>query len=225
MRFRRVLIAAPSPSELVAFYHDVLELPLARSTNDWPGVQVGETALLFEAAPRGTAPSYHFAFRVPGNQFPEAKRWLQGRASLLCHNGSDEIAWDFWNAMAIYTRDPAGNVLELLSLRRLEETSRPFTAASLLGLAELGLPVHDVVAAVALLNETFGIGLWDRERPAPDAITPVGERGASIIIASLGRPWFLGEASGDHPLDVVLDGAPHGDLRLPDQHTRIRSDA
>ena len=222
MRFRRVVIAAASPAEQVAFYHDLLELPLARPTGEHAGVQVGETALVFEPAAAGTAPSYHFAFRVPGNQFTDAKRWLRERTPLLPHRGSDEVAWDFWDAMAVYTRDPAGNVLELLALRRLQETRRPFSASSLLGLAEFGLPVRDVDATVALLRETFGIGLWDRERPARDAITPVGARGASFILASLGRPWFLGDISDDHPLDVLLGSVREGALRLPGQQTRIR---
>src|SRR2546426_318622 len=102
MRFRRVLIAASAPAELQGFYHDLLELPVVGSSEEQAGVQVGETALLFQAAPPGTEPSYHFAFRAPGNQFAEAKRWLHSRTRLLQHRGSDEVAWDFWDATAVY---------------------------------------------------------------------------------------------------------------------------
>jgi len=196
--------------------------PAAASTAAELAFRIGETELVFQAALPGLAPSYHFAFRIPGNQFMQAKRWLAERAELLRQDGQDQFAWDFWNAMAVYTRDPAGNIVELLGFRGLAETEAPFTSASLLGLAELGLPVRDVHAAVAHFEETFAIGLWDRQESAPNQITPLGERGASLIVVSLGRPWFLGGRSRDYPLEIVLDGVQQGELQLPGQPVHIR---
>jgi catechol 2,3-dioxygenase-like lactoylglutathione lyase family enzyme len=229
MRFRYVAIVAPNPEAQQTFYEKLLELPRTTSTTklgvgapEVVGVRVGETELLFQPAPPGSTPTYHFAFRIPGNQFPEAKRWLAERADLLRHKSDDEFSWDFWDAKAVYVRDPAGNIVELLAFRGLDETERPFTSASLLGVAELGLPVYDVPATVAILNQTLALGLWDRTKPAPDLITPLGERGASFILVTLGRDWFLGERSGDYPLEIALDGVPKGELTLRDQPVLIR---
>ena len=222
MIFRTLAIAAPSPAAQRAFYEEVLELPITSASEHEVSIQVGESEVVFRQALPGTAPSYHFAFRIPGNQSAEAKRWLAERSQLLRRQGKDEFGWDFWSASAVYTRDPAGNIVELIAFRGLAEAGgEPFTSAFLLGLAEVGLPVRDVHAAVAELGEAFQIGLWDRASIVPGGITPIGERGASFIVVPLGHRWFLGCRSGNYPLEIVLGGVKDDELRLPGHPVHI----
>lgn len=160
---------------------------------------------------------------MPGNQFREAKSWLSERAPLLRDEGEDEFDWSSWGARAVYTEDPARNVIELISFTASQTfPERSFGADSILGVAELGLPVADVHGAVAELRNTFGIGLWDRDEIIPERITPVGEPGATFIVVPVGRTWFLGDVASDHPLAVTLEGVGEGSLDFPGHPYSIR---
>jgi catechol 2,3-dioxygenase-like lactoylglutathione lyase family enzyme len=206
-----------------SFYGDVLGLPVVDESSDELGIQAGTTRLRFRRARAGTAPTYHFALRVPGDQFREAKSWLAERTELLRNGDQDEFDWDFWGALAVYARDPAGNVIELIAFADMPPVAAgEFGAASILGVAELGLPVADVDAAVRDLANEFGIGLWDRDEITPERITPVGERGATFVVVRLGRIWHLGDAAADYPLDVTLAGVGRASLDLPGHPYSIR---
>jgi len=214
---------APSLGDQQAFYGDVLGLPLDGDASDEVAFQAGCTRITFRQAPPGTTPTYHFALRIPGNQFREAKSWLAGRVELLRDGGQDEFDWDFWGALAVYAEDPAGNVIELIAFPNLPPAAdAEFGAASILGIAELGLPVADVRAAVAELRNEFGIGLWDRDEITPAGLTPVGEQGATFIVVPAGRTWFLGGVAAADRMDVSLGGVGAGRLELPGHPYLIR---
>ena len=222
MEFAEVSMDAPSPGDQLAFYGDALGLPIVDDASD-VAFEAGRTRIRFRRAVPGTAPTYHFALRVPGNQFREAKSWLAGRTELLRDGDRDEFDWDFWGARAVYARDPAGNVAELIAFADLPPFGEgEFGAASILGMAELGLPVADVQAVVTALREAFGIGLWDRDHVTPEALTPVGERGATFLVVRLGRAWHLGGVAADHPLEVTLGGVDEGGIELAGHPYSIR---
>ncbi len=214
---------APSPGDQRGFYGELLGLPVVAETPDGVAIQAGRTRIGFRRARPGTTPTYHFALRVPGDQLQEAKAWLAMRTVLLRDDGRDEFDWDFWGARAVYAEDPAGNVIELIAFTgRSPVADGEFGAKSILGLAELGLPVSDVHAAAADLRDAFGIGLWDRDEITPEGITPVGERGATFLLVRLGRIWHLGDAAGDHPLEITLGGVGERSLELRGHPYSIR---
>jgi catechol 2,3-dioxygenase-like lactoylglutathione lyase family enzyme len=223
MEFAEVTMDAPSPGDQLAFYGDALGLPVVDDASEDAAFEAGRTRIRFRRAAPGTAPTYHFALRVPGNQFREAKSWLAGRTELLREGDRDEFDWDFWGARAVYARDPAGNVVELIAFADLPPLGAgEFGAASIVGMAELGLPVADVQAAVAQLGDAFGIGLWDRDEITPERLTPVGERGATFLIVRLGRVWYLGDVAADHPLEVTLGGVTEAGIDLAGHPYSIR---
>jgi hypothetical protein len=197
---------APSPRDQGAFYGEVLGLEVVNETSDEVALQAGGTRIRFRRAPPGTTPTYHFE-----------------RSELLREDGQNEFDWDFWGALAVYTADPAGNVVELIAFSGLSPVAAgDFGAASILGVAELGLPAADVRVAVAELRNTFGLDLWDREEITPERITPVGERGATFLVVPVGRIWHLGDAATDHPLEVTLGGVEEASLELPGHPYSIR---
>ena len=223
MNFVEVMMDAPSPGDQQAFYGDALGLPVVGNDSEDAAFTAGRTRIRFRRAAPGTTPTYHFALRVPGNQFREAKSWLAERTELLRDGGEDEFDWDFWGARAVYARDPAGNVVELIAFADLPPLGEgEFGAASILGMAELGLPVADVQAAVAELGDAFGIGLWDRDEITPERLTPVGERGATFLVVRLGRVWHLGDTAADHPLGVTLGGVAEAGIELAGHPYSIR---
>ncbi|GAC1582822.1 MAG: hypothetical protein NVS3B24_21110 [Candidatus Dormibacteria bacterium] len=219
-------MSAASLADQRRFYADVLGLPVVVETSTMLAFEVGGTVVRFrQAAPR-TAPTYHFALRIPGNQFPEAKSWLAARAPLLRYKGRDQVDWDFWSAQAVYATDPAGNCVELIAFDGLSVAAGgDFGGNSLLGVAELGLPVADCQAAVTELHDRFGIGLWDRDGVNPNGITPVGERGASFIVVPVGRTWFLGGSAAAHPLAVTLADVGEAALEAQDHPYVIQAAA
>ena len=128
MRFQRVRLRAPA--HLLADLRDFYD-----------SIETGETELDFTAGEG--EPFYHFAFLVPGNRFAAALEWIGGRAGLLPDRETGEVVFDFenWDAYGCYFHDPAGNIVELVAHRGIDESDAtgPFAGTELLGFSELGL--------------------------------------------------------------------------------------
>jgi catechol 2,3-dioxygenase-like lactoylglutathione lyase family enzyme len=222
MEFHEIVMEATSPEAMRSFYGDLLELPVVAENEDEVAFRLGATTVRFRRAVPGTAPTYHFAFRVPGNQFSEAKAWLDARTELVRDGDRDEFDWDFWGARAVYAHDAGANIIELMAFPELPPASgKPFGPRSIVGIAELGFPVADPAAAVARLADAFGIRLWERDDVTPDGLTPVGEQGATFLVTRIGRTWLFGDAAAAHPLEVMLGGVAEGTLEFDEHPYRI----
>jgi catechol 2,3-dioxygenase-like lactoylglutathione lyase family enzyme len=220
VRFRHVrLRAAPDRlQDLAGFYGERLELRGAGSS-----FAVGETELELVAG-RGE-PFYHFALLVPGDRFDAALEWARARTELLPRPGSSEVVFDFdnWDALACYFHDPAGNIVELIAHRGIEELGAEgeFSGAELVGLSELGL-VGDPAAMAALLSEQLGLALWDGTIDAPGSLAFVGEKARTLILAPPGRGWLpTGRPAEPHEVDAAVSGAPR-EAFLEDGRYRLR---
>jgi hypothetical protein len=176
------------------FYGGELGLPLERDA-----IVVGETTLRFE--PSEGEPFYHFALLVPGDRFDAALPWAGERVELL----TDVVDFEPWDGRAVYFHDPAGNIVELIAHRGLEENGRrgAFSAEELVGFSELGI-VGDQSARLEEL-ESLGLELWDGS-VRPDRLAFVGERGRTLILAPVGRGWMpTGRPAEAHPVEFQLD--------------------
>ena len=212
MRFVHVELAAPASARLDEFYGGVLGVDGA----------IGETTLEF--APGPGEPFYHFALLVPGDRFDAAVSWARERVELLPGAAGNEVFdFDFWDAQACYFRDPAGNVVELIAHRGVEESGAAgrFGAAELLGLSELGL-VGDRVAMAGGL-ERIGVEVWSGTVAEPDRLAFAGERARTLILTPPGRGWLpTGRPSEPHPVRATLAGVD-GEVELEDGLYRLRS--
>jgi hypothetical protein len=182
MRFVEVTLAAPSGllPELERFYDGM----------------TGETALRFRAG--GGEPFYHFALLVPGDRFDAAHGWADGRYALL----GGVFEFENWDACAVYFLDPAGNIVELIAHRGLEENGREgaFAAAEIVGFSELGL-VGDRPQRLADLT----LPLWSGTIDDPERLAFVGEKGRTLILAEEGRGWLpTGRPAEIHPVEFDL---------------------
>ena len=198
MRFDRVLLhaAAASLPALGNFYSERLGLE---------GVKVGETELAFVAGPG--EPFYHFALLVPGNRFDAALDWIQQRAELLSDPETGEVLFDFdnWDALACYFHDPAGNIVELIAHRGIDESEQDgaFTAAELVGVSELGLVGEKRELATALRE--LGVEKWDGALEEAGRLAFVGEKARTFILSAPGRGWLpTGRPAEAHPAEVEV---------------------
>ena len=193
MRLAEVTLAGPP--ELAAFYREVLGLPL-----NGAAIRIGETLLRFEAADEGAF--YHFALLVPGDRFDAAHAWARERVEIL----GDVFDAEAWDARAVYFHDPAGNIVELIAHRGLEENGRSdgFTADELVGFSELGI-VGDPPKLLSRL-ETADLQLWDGTVDDPGGLAFVGEQGRTLILAPTGRGWMpTSRPAEPHPVELVLE--------------------
>ena len=182
MRFVEVTLAAPAAllPELERFYAGM----------------TGETTLRFRAA--AGDPFYHFALLVPGDRFDAANAWADERFELL----GDVFDFENWDARAVYFLDPAGNVVELIAHRGLEENGREgaFDAAEIVGFSELGL-----VGNRAENLRMSRLPLWSGTIDDPESLAFVGEKGCTLILAEEGRGWLpTGRPAEMHPVEFEL---------------------
>lgn len=195
MRIKEIRLETHVLEELKNFYTETLKLSLANETRKSFTVRAGYSAIKFTRVQTSDQPLYHFAFNIPENQLPEAKQWLSSRIPLIEKDGQDQFRFDEWNAEAIYFRDPAGNILELIARHNLKNRSdREFSGASLLGVSEIGVPVEDVYLFSRHIQQELNIELW---RGDEKQFAAVGDEEGLFIIVPIGRKWFATDIAAE----------------------------
>jgi catechol-2,3-dioxygenase len=182
-------------------------------------LEVGAAVLTFSAA-NEDEPFYHFALLVPGNRFAAAREWLAAGTPLLARADTEETTFDFdfWEASACYAHDLAGNIVELIAHRGLEDSTETgdFHGAELRGISEVGLVTDDLIAALERLR-AVGLELWYGEVGRDEGLGFVGRKAHTLILAPPGRPWLpTGRPAESHPVEVALarPGQPNLDVRV-----------
>jgi len=170
------------------FYADILELP-TNLTASGLKIKAGQTELLFTRAPDDFDGAYHFAFNIPENQFPAAKKWISSRIPLLrAASGSDEFPSQTWNANSLYFKDAAGNVLEFIARHNLKNPADgDFDSRQILQVSEIGLPSEDVVELANELCTRLKLAVF-RQEPS-ETFTPVGDDNGLLILPAKDRIW------------------------------------
>lgn len=188
------------------FYTTTLGLPLLEETDASFIVQAGQTRLAFHEARQEEA-SYHFAFTIAGNAWPQVRAWLAPRVSLLTRESQDVFFIEIWNAHSMYFHDPGGNLVELIAHHDLpEDASSAFHAEEIMHISEIGLVVDDVPEVVGQLHSCLGLdpykGFSHRE------FTAVGDISGLFIVVQTGRLWFptAHERARVAPVQVVVTG-------------------
>jgi catechol 2,3-dioxygenase-like lactoylglutathione lyase family enzyme len=167
-----------------------------------------DTLAAWYAAALGAGPTFvpgetslhHFAFHVA-----DLEPWKQ---RLDVTEEHDFASWG--GARAVYFRDPEENVVELIA--------RP-QARPELALAEVGLPVEDVTAAVRVLERELGLHPHDEWG---DSFAPLGDDDGLLIVVRVGRGWFpVGVPAGSSPVEATIAGARTGTVELPGSRHRV----
>jgi catechol 2,3-dioxygenase-like lactoylglutathione lyase family enzyme len=142
----------------------------------------------------GEATPHHFAFHVA-----DLEPWKERLETTEEHDFS---TWG--GARAVYFRDPEANVGELIA------RPRPRTE---LTLAEVGLPVDEVPAAVMTLQRELGLEPYG---DPSDDFAPVGDDDGLLIVVRVGRGWFpVGVPAGDSAIEIrIADTTRRGEARI-----------
>lgn len=172
------------------FYHYTLGWPLLEDRPEYIRLQLTHSELVFHQV-LDTIPLYHIAFNIPRNQVHEAMEWMRTKAPVIPVDEKNLVA-DFstWNAEAFYFTDPAGNILELIARRDLENSSdQPFYSKSILSVSEVGLVTNHVHGLCRQLNEKFEIGFFPKQ-PPQENFAAVGDDEGLFIVVGNQRPWY-----------------------------------
>jgi catechol-2,3-dioxygenase len=162
----------------------------------WYDEHLGASPLF---VPGPTSP-HHFAFHVA-----DLEPWKQ---RLDVGEEHDFSSWG--RARAVYFRDPEHNVVELIA--------RP-QARPELSIAEVGLPVEDVPAAVEALQRELDLTMYD---DGGETFAPLGDDDGLLIVVRVGRGWFpVGVPSGTAPIEVRITGAGNGEVDVPGSRHRV----
>ena len=204
MQIQDLHLATPDLSLQHAFYAQTLGLPALQATPESVTFRVGASRLTFAAA--AGRPIYHFAFNIPENQFDAAVDWLRRRVPLIADSAGTDIFYsEGWNAHNVYFYDPGGNIVELIARHDLPgATDRPFDAASLLNISEIGIAADDVPAQVAAIQERVDAPPF--RGPGSDTFTPLGDDEGLFIVVQRGRIWYpeTGKPAEHVPITMVV---------------------
>lgn len=224
MKILELRLTTPNPGGQAAFYSGVLGLPASVAPSAAAEIVIGSTRLVFSPISAGGAnPVYHFAFNIPPSKLAEAKGWLSSRVPLLEKDGADEFRFEDWNADAIYFRDPAGNIAELIARHNLpDDTPGPFAPSDLLCVSEMGLVALDVPALVRALRGELGLPAWLEES---DTFSTLGDERGLLIVVQKGRPWFPTDIpASPQSAVVVIEGVREGRYAALGYEVMVRAD-
>lgn len=185
MRTVQIEMPAPVPTATVAFYRDVLGLPLA----DDGAVRVGASRLVVRPG-AASARAWHLAFNIPRNRLEAAAAWLAARVPLLAdaHGATRFTFGNAWRSESVYFDGPDGAVLELIARQRVAADGYgAFGPEALLSISEIGLPCADVAATAAACTAVFGLGPLS---PPSPVFAPMGDDAGLLILGDAQRRWF-----------------------------------
>ncbi len=206
MKIHSVKLETSALSPIADFYRS-LGLEVITAEAGKAHVRIGSSWLIFSENLAATG-IYHFAFNIPCNHIREGMAWLERADIVLIANekGENKIDFSNWNAEATYFFDPAGNIVELIARRDLQnESEQSFGPESLLEISEIGIVTDDVVAWNTRAAEQWEILPFEKQKPSADFSALGSDMGLFIVVPE-GRKWFLTDIPAVKiPLEVSFE--------------------
>ncbi|MFJ8260574.1 VOC family protein [Rummeliibacillus sp. NPDC094406] len=195
MKIEKVSLQVSNFEQTVKFYQDILQFKMITFNTNYAAFQIGESILELNKDHEDNAYYYHFAFNIHANLFPEAKKWLSTRLTLLKEDNLDEIDFDGKSqANACYFEDPAGNIVEFIARRTTSPISddKEFSSDHILSISEISLTTANVRETAGKLDK-IGIPIRDGEELEKMSLNFFGEfeDGAFILLGPIGRRWLF----------------------------------
>lgn len=208
---------------MLAFYQETLGLAVSLIHAKSFAIHAGHSKLIFESYEGPEDPYYHFAFNIPENQIEDAVDWLQKRTSILLYRQKAIVDFPNWNAHAVYFKDPAGNVVELIARHDLPTAqSLPFDGKQLLYLSEIGVACANVTGLREALHSNVGVGYFEKSIPSEN-FTAMGEQDGLLILSEQARNWLPTEQPAHiFPIHLKMDGPFSGLFKHPDSLLEIQ---
>lgn len=201
-RFPEVTLYTSKLEEQHQFYSKVLGFTIIEKTSTQFSMDIGESVMIFKEIKDGSEPFYHYAINIPTNKYKEAQKWLAKRTPLLQGPGNDGdlFYFGFWDAHAMYFKDPAGNIGEFISRHTLEnDREGDFDTSHLLGISEIGTPVNNPADLASELKSEFGL------EPYVESMF-IGDENGMFVAVPTNRPWYPEnkQIAKVHPTELVI---------------------
>lgn len=204
MLIKEVEIFSDKATEVAMFYESIGADVFKKE--DRFHVKIGESELLISTS--DIPWTYHFAYNIPFDQIENARDWLSYYTEIQPFQGEEIVNFPKWGANAIYFYDPAGNILELIGRKPLQEKGKGvFNFQSLINISEVGWPVDEVRAAV----QKLGMPLYSQFGPAFSAVGD--EEGLLIVVDGHEKKWM--------PNDDEIQFSPATLKILLNEETRV----
>jgi len=208
MKIKSLVLETKDVERLAIFYEKILELVIVKSGTGF-SVDMGLTTIRFKQS-KSQEPFYHFAINIPSNKIEEAKKWLTKKVNLLWIEDYKSVIADFvnWNAKSVYFFDAAGNIVELIARRELNnEVKENFSSEHFLSVSEIGLVFSqvEIESKTANLLQQFSLSYFNRQPPFPN-FKAVGDYEGLFIIVTKDRHWYpTTKTSGIYPLEIEFE--------------------
>lgn len=211
MLFKEIRLKTKHLSALHNFYKEILELNTSYSDEKSIKVIAGESHLIFQETIDSENPFYHFAFNIPGNKFDEAFDWIHNKLDLLWLDDYKGYIANFvnWKAKSFYFKDPAGNILEMITRLELEDdVDEPFSCRHIRNISEIGLvyETDDFDNSVQQLLKKFPIHYFKTQTPLPH-FRAIGDEKGLFVIVPKDRVWFATKTTKSKifPIQIVFE--------------------
>lgn len=213
-RFPEITLYTSMLEEQLEFYSKTLGFPIIESTKTQFSVQLGDSVLRFKEATDGTSPFYHYAINIPSNKHVKAQKWLEEKTPLL---GGGYFYFDFWDATAIYFKDPAGNIGELIARHTLDnDREGEFGVSDLLCVSEIGVPVDDPSELAQELKSAYNLGTLGGNMF-------IGDENGLFVAVPIGRNWFpeYNQEAKVYPTEIVISDNGKDNFQYKDYPYKI----
>lgn len=195
MKIIELEILTDDLEKTATFYADQLGLDIKNRSQNSLSFIIGHSTFIFKRTepanqPNPRTPRYHVAFNIPCNKIKEAAEWLSAFTTIIA-NPDGEMVTDFqnWHARAIYFYDLNGNILEFIARSDLKnESEKPFSAASIHCISEIGLVVDDPLTfAATLVDQDLP---YFAKGPKREDFVALGDDNGLLIITTPTRNWY-----------------------------------
>lgn len=204
MEISELTIYSTNLERQTSFYRDLLGCSVKEETSSSISFFIGNSVLKLQQ--RVNATPYHIAINIPSNQIGQALHWLKERVEILKDDGEEVVAFDAWNATAMYFYDADKNIIEFIARRDLKiEAAGAFSPHMLISISEIGMPVDDIEATYRAINGISSIEVYDGNF---GKFCAVGDpKGLFIIINRHQKRWFP-TSDAAYSSDFILVGKP-----------------
>ncbi len=200
-RFPKITLYTSKLEAQYDFYNKVLGFPIISKNKKQFTIQLGESKLQFKEIKDGTEPLYHYAINIPSNKYKKAKKWLSDKTSLLLNGSGGEVFYfDFWDAHAMYFKDPSGNIGELIARHTLKNDSDgEFGVSDLLCVSEIGTPVNNPSDFASELKKEYGLDAYGESMF-------IGDENGMFVVVPINRSWFpeFKVKASIHPTEIYI---------------------
>lgn len=190
MKLAHIQIETNNIEQTIAFYQDILELPIIEKDSDSVSVQAGNSVLEFVENTQFKS-IYHFAFNIPENKLDEAIEWCKNKVVLILIKDQNVITnFENWNANAVYFYDNNGNLLEFIARHDLNNAqTEKFSSKAILNISEIGIVNENPLELGKELIAQHDLEFFSKNDNS-ELFAAVGDDEGLLIMVQPNRNWY-----------------------------------